>query len=128
MHHVLLRSAALAAILAATALPGSGRAAGDPEAGKSSFTKICGACHSVAAGQNKIGPSLHGVVGRQSASIENFNYSPAMKDAHKTWDEPTLNAYLENPRGNVPGTRMILAGVKSEQERENIIAYLATQK
>lgn len=128
MHRALSRSAALAALLAAIALPGTGRAAGDPEAGKTSFTKICGACHSVAAGQNKIGPSLHGVVGRGSAQVEGFNYSPAMKAANKTWDEPTLSAYLENPRGVVNGTRMILAGVKSEQERENIIAYLAQQK
>lgn len=128
MHRVLIRSAALAALLAAVSMPGTGWAAGDPEQGKSSFTKICSACHSVAAGQNKIGPSLHGVVGRQSAKLEGFNYSPAMKEANKTWDEATLDAYLENPRGYVPGTRMILAGVKSEQERQNIIAYLAQQK
>jgi len=124
-----MRGAAFAAAaLLALAVPGTGHAEGDPEAGKSAFNRVCGACHSVAAGQNKVGPSLHAVVGRESGTAPNFNYSPAMRDAHKTWDEATLNAYLENPRAYIPNNRMILAGVRSEQDRQNIIAYLSQQK
>lgn len=125
---VKLASVAFAALLTVVALPATGQAAGDAEAGKTSFNRVCGACHSVAEGQNKIGPSLHGVVGRPAAQVAGFNYSPAMRDSGKTWDEATLDAYLENPRAYVPGTRMILAGIRSEAERQNIIAYLAQQR
>jgi cytochrome c len=128
MHPGKLTSVALAALLMAIAIPAIGQAAGDPEAGKTSFNRVCAACHSVAEGQNKVGPSLHGVVGRPVAQVAGFNYSPAMRDSGKTWDEATLAAYLENPRAYVPGTRMILAGVRSEPERQNIIAYLAQQR
>ncbi|WP_243634741.1 c-type cytochrome [Roseicella frigidaeris] len=110
------------------ALPAAAWAAGDAEAGKTAFTRRCTVCHSVAEGQNKVGPSLHGVVGRPSGQVANFNYSPAMKNAGKTWDEATLDTYLTDPKALVPGNRMILAGIKDEAERQNIIAYLATQK
>lgn len=109
-------------------LPAAAWAAGDADAGKTAFARRCTVCHSVAEGQNKVGPSLHGVVGRPSGQVANFNYSPAMKNAGKTWDEATLDAYLADPKALVPGNRMILAGIKDEAERQNIIAYLATQK
>ncbi|MDO9711426.1 c-type cytochrome [Paracraurococcus lichenis] len=109
-------------------LPVAGRAAGDAEAGKTAFNRRCAVCHSVAEGQNKVGPSLHGVVGRASGSVAGFNYSPAMKSAGKTWDEASIDTYLQDPKAYVPGNRMILAGIKDEAERQNIIAYLDTQK
>ena len=99
----------------------------DPAAGRQAFGK-CLACHSPDAGVNKIGPSLHGIIGRHSATISNFNYSPAMKGADVTWDEATMSRYLTDPRGMIPNTRMIFPGIKNEQERENLIAYLATLK
>jgi cytochrome c len=130
IHRMGIRGAALAAAaLLAVATPGTGRAQqGDAEAGRGAFNRVCAACHAVAAGQNKVGPSLHGVVGREAGKAPNFNYSPAIRESGKTWDAATLNAYLENPRTYIPGNRMILAGVRSEQDRQNIVAYLAQQK
>jgi cytochrome c len=109
-------------------LPAASHAAGDAEAGKAAFNRRCAVCHSVAEGQNKVGPSLHGVVGRHSASVAGFNYSPAMKGADKTWDAAAIDTYLQDPKAYVPGNRMILAGIKDETERQNIIAYLEAQK
>jgi cytochrome c len=105
----------------------SARADGDAEAGKKTFAK-CGICHAVEAGKNKIGPSLFGVVGRKSASIADFAYSDAMKAANKTWDAATLNEWLTNPKALVPGTKMIFAGLPSQTDRDNVIAYLSTLK
>jgi cytochrome c len=109
-------------------IPGRASAAGDPAAGKTVFQQNCAICHSPDAGVNKIGPSLHGVVGRKSGSVANFSYSPAMKAADKTWDPQTLDAYIADPRKMVPGTKMIFPGLKSETERQNLIAYLDTLK
>ncbi len=98
---------------------------GDPAAGKVVFGK-CAICHSADTGVNKIGPSLHGVVDRHSASIPTFNYSPAMKAADWDWSADKLNTYLVDPRAVVPGTRMIFPGLKSDTDRANLIAYLKT--
>lgn len=100
---------------------------GDAAAGAVVFKK-CAICHSPDEGVNKVGPSLHGVVGRKSASIANFNYSDAMKAANKTWDAATLDTYLTDPRSMVPGTKMIFPGLKDEADRKNVIAYLETLK
>jgi cytochrome c len=102
--------------------------AADVEAGKTAFKK-CALCHTIEAGKgNKIGPSLFGVVGRKSASLDNFNYSENMKKFDHTWDEGTLDAYLADPRGTVPGTKMIFPGIKDKAERDDVIAYLETLK
>src|SRR5471032_2720525 len=62
------------------------RADGDPQAGEAVFKKNCVVCHTTEDGKNKIGPSLHGIVGRHSASLSSFQYSEAMKSADKVWD------------------------------------------
>lgn len=103
-------------------------AAGDAAAGEAVFKKTCAVCHTTDEGKNKIGPSLHGVVGRHSASLSDYTYSDAMKKADKTWDDQTLSTYLTNPRDLVPGTKMIFTGLKSEEDRQNVIAFLETQK
>lgn len=123
-----MRYAAGLAIAAALALQtGAARADGDAAAGKVVFNK-CMACHSVKPGENKIGPSLHGIVGRPSHSIEGFTYSPAMKGYSVTWDEATLDHYLIDPRATVPNTKMIFPGLKVEQDRKNLIAFLDSLK
>jgi len=119
---------ALAGILLAAASVEFAYAAGDAQAGEAVFKKNCLVCHTTETGKNKIGPSLHGVVGRKSGSLGDFQYSDAMKKADKTWDAATLDTYLTNPRGLVPGTKMIFVGLKNEQDRENVIAYLESQK
>ena len=106
---------------------GAARADGDPALGKTAFNK-CAACHSIKEGENKIGPSLHGVVGRPAHSMEGFNYSEAMKAYNVTWDQSTLDHYLADPRGVVNGTKMIFVGLKKDDERANVIAYLETLK
>jgi cytochrome c len=115
------------ALLSLTLL-GQAQAAGDATAGKALFQQKCSICHSVDVGVNKIGPSLHGVVGRKAGSLEGYTYSDAMKNANRTWDEATLSDYLTNPRQKIPGVKMIFAGLPNEQDRENVIAYLAEQK
>jgi cytochrome c len=111
--------------LSCLTLPGAARAAGDAKAGAEVFKK-CAICHSPEAGVNKIGPSLHGIIGRHSGEVANFTYSPAMKSLDKTWDEATLDSYLSNPRAMVSGTKMIFPGLKTETERQDLIAYLQT--
>jgi len=101
--------------------------AADAEAGKTDFKK-CALCHTIEAGKNKIGPSLFGVVGRKSASVENYTYSEGMKKFDHTWDTQTLDNYLADPRAVVPGTKMIFPGIKDEAERQDVIAYLETLK
>ena len=101
--------------------------AADIEAGKTDFKK-CALCHTTEAGKNKIGPSLFGVVGRKAGTLDNFNYSEAMKKYDHTWDPATLDTYLADPRAVVPGTKMIFPGIKDEKERQDVIAYLETLK
>ena len=101
--------------------------AADVEAGKTAFKK-CALCHTTEAGKNKIGPSLFGIVGRKSASLDGFTYSEGMKKFDHTWDEATLDEYLADPRGTIPGTKMIFPGIKDKAERDDVIAYLETLK
>jgi cytochrome c len=103
-------------------------AAGDATAGKALFQQKCAICHSVDAGVNKIGPSLHGVVGRKAGSLDGYNYSDAMKNANRTWSDATLDDYLTNPREKIPGIKMIFKGFDDPTDRANVIAYLAEQK
>ena len=102
-------------------------AAGDPAAGQRVFATHCAACHATGAGQNKIGPSLAGIVGSKSGTVPGFDFSPAMKNAEITWDEANLDKYLANPTGLVHGTKMFV-NLPSESDRQNVIAYLETLK
>lgn len=110
---------------AAAALSGPALADGDAAAGEKVFNK-CKACHTTDAGKNKVGPSLHNIVGRAPASVEGFKYSKAMEEfaSGHTWDDTTLSQYLENPKGVVPGTKMAFVGLKKEEDRADVIAYL----
>jgi len=83
----------------------------------------CAGCHSTQAGQNKIGPSLAGVFGKPSGSVPGYTYSAALKNAHLTWNEQTLDKFLQNPGGLVHGTKMI-ATVPDTDARQRVIAYL----
>ena len=99
--------------------------AGDPGAGKTVFATHCAVCHATEAGQNKIGPSLAGIVGSKSGSVPGFNFSTAMKEANVTWDDANLEKYLVNPTGFINGTKMFV-NLPSETDRQNVIAYLDT--
>ena len=91
--------------------------------GKRVFNK-CKACHALKAGKNKVGPSLHGIMGRKAGMVTKFKYSKAMKNSGLTWDEETLRKYLKKPRSFLKGTRMAFAGIKKDKDMDNLIAYL----
>jgi cytochrome c len=100
-------------------------AAADPSKGES-IAKRCAACHGFdKGGPAKAGPNLYGIVGLKHAHQEGFGYSEAMKKTtDKVWDVENLNKWLENPKGYINGTSMSFAGIKSEDDRAALIAYL----
>jgi cytochrome c2 len=101
--------------------------AGDPAAGERVFRQ-CQACHMVGDGaQNRVGPLLTGVVGRAVASVEGFRYSDALQargEEGLSWTPEELASFLANPRGYVSGTSMAFAGLRSEDDIADVIAYL----
>ena len=99
----------------------------DVNAGKQVSTR-CEQCHDISkGGPNKIGPELWGIVGRPRATEAGFSYSNAMMTEHKAWTFETLFRYLKSPQAMVPGTKMSFAGLRSAQDRINLLAYLRTQ-
>jgi cytochrome c len=91
-------------------------------------SRKCAACHTFeAGGAARIGPPLHGVVGRNIASVGGFAYSPAMQGVPGTWTPEELDAFLEKPAGKVPGTIMGFVGIPNQQERADLIRYLQSQ-
>lgn len=99
-------------------------AAQDAAAGEKVFLK-CKICHQVGEGaKNMVGPVLNGVVGRKAGSYPDYHYSDANKNSGLTWDEAELKKYLKDPKGVVPGTKMVFPGLTSDQDADNVIAYL----
>ncbi|MGO1075631.1 c-type cytochrome [Inquilinus sp. CA228] len=96
----------------------------DAAAGERAFRTRCATCHSVEPGQNRAGPSLAGVAGRKAGSVEGARYSQALRDSGITWDSQSLDGYLADPRGTVPGTSMTVRLADAAQ-RAAIIAYLS---
>jgi cytochrome c len=99
-------------------------AAADPADGERD-SKVCKACHNFeAGGASKIGPPLHGVVGRDIASVEGFTYSSALQSKEGAWTYDELNSFLTSPKDFAPGTKMTFAGIKKPEQRAAVIAYL----
>lgn len=99
-------------------------ASADTAAGEKAFGK-CRACHKV-DGSNGVGPHLDGVVNRDKASVEGFNYSNAALEQEGVWAPENIDAFITNPKAYMPGTKMTFAGIKNPVERANLIAYLET--
>src|SRR5215472_17644188 len=95
----------------------------DVAAGREVF-RMCQACHSLDPGRNLIGPSLAGLIGRKAGTASGFDYSEAMKQANITWDGKSLDAYLADPQKVVPGNKMPFGGLKSDLDRQELIAFL----
>jgi len=99
-------------------------AVADISKGKKIFKK-CGACHTVEEGaKNKVGPNLWNIVNRDIAVVEGFKYSDAIQSVGGTWTPEALNAFLENPKTYVPGTKMAFSGLKKQGDRAHLIVFL----
>ena len=127
---MIRRSAGYLLIAALLTAPASGAHAdelGDVARGEKVFRQ-CAGCHEVGPGaRNRIGPHLNEIFGRTAGAIERFQYSSSMERAYGdglVWDLETLDAYLENPRILISGTRMSFAGLKDPGERGDVLAYL----
>jgi cytochrome c2 len=123
MRKVLIGCLGAITLLAAPAF------AQDAAEGEKVFKK-CQACHAVGEGAaNKVGPVLNGVFGRAAGVAPDFKYSDAMIEAGAgglVWDEANLDVYLTKPKDLVEGTKMAFPGLRKEEDRANIIAYLKT--
>jgi nitrite reductase (NO-forming) len=97
---------------------------GDAAAGRLVFRK-CQACHSMEPGKTILGPSLAGILGRKAGSDPGYSYSPAMKQANIVWDAKSLDAYLSDPQKFVPGNKMPFPGLKTDNDRADVIAFFA---
>ena len=124
MHRSLILAAAGLFAMAGAALAG-----GDAAKGEKVFNK-CKACHTADAETNKVGPYLKGLIGRKTASATGYAYSPAMTEfaaANPVWDDANFLKYIENPKASVPKTKMAFPGLKKEDERADLLAYLKTK-
>ena len=98
-------------------------AAGDADRGKGIFKK-CQVCHVLDKEKNRVGPHLVRLFGRQAGTLPNYKYSNAMRSAAITWDETTLDAYIEAPRAYLKGTKMAVPGLKKPADRADLIAFM----
>jgi cytochrome c len=99
-------------------------AAQDVEKGEHSFNK-CLPCHAIGPdAENKIGPQLNGLEGRHSGTAPNYSYSDANKNSGIVWNEETFKEYIKNPTAKIPGTKMAFAGIKNDEEINDLWAYI----
>jgi len=114
-----LAAAAVMGILSAGAAQ-----AQDAAAGEKVFLK-CRACHQTGeTARNGVGPVMNGLIGRKAGTVAGYSYSDANKNSGLTWDEATFKEYIKNPKAKIPGTKMIFAGLPSDKEIEDVLAYL----
>lgn len=93
--------------------------------GEKVFNK-CKACHKLEDGANGTGPHLYGVMGRDIGAVSGFGYSDVLAGKEGAWDAENMQAFLADPKGWAPGTKMSFAGLKKPDDRANLIAYLQT--
>lgn len=117
-----MKHLAIACVLLAGSVASA--SAQDLAAGENSFKK-CLPCHSVGAdAKNKVGPVLNGLEGRKSGTIEGYTYTEANKNSGITWSDETFREYIKDPRAKIPGTKMVFAGIKNDNEITSLWAYL----
>ncbi len=113
-----------ALILALLIAPYAAAYAADKIDGETAFKTACRTCHSVKEGDNRLGPNLHGIVGRKAGAAEGFAYSPAM-DGSFSWDEARLDGFIADPEKAIPGNAMKpFAGIDDAATRKAIIDFL----
>ena len=118
---------ALVTALAFSLVAGEALAAGDVAGGEKVYTSQCKACHSLDSGKNGIGPSLAGVAGGKAGTAAGFKFSDGMTKSGLTWDDASLAKFLKDPKGTVPGTKMVAGALKSDDDIQNVIAFLKTK-
>ena len=122
-HRVLAAAVAVVLAVGGPAVAQSG----SPDRGERLFNQQCKNCHTAEKGAGQtIGPNLAGLFGRKAGVVEGFNASDAMKASGITWDETVLADYLKDPKGRVPGTTMLHAGLKRPEQLADVVAYLRT--
>ena len=121
-----MKTPILSALVVVTSfIAASGARAQDAAAGKTSFNK-CMACHAAGEGaKNKVGPVLNGLDGRKSGTVEGYSYSDANKNSGVTWNKEQFLDYIKDPKGKIPNTNMVFAGIKNEKEANDLWAFLA---
>ena len=129
MNRPELRAIAFSALSLLASLTPAAAEQEESDAGMVSYNNACRTCHSMKPGDNRLGPSLHGVLGRKAGTLEGFAFSPAMKSSGVTWDEATLDKFISDPNQVVSGNKMQpFGGVADASEREKIVNYLKTLK
>jgi cytochrome c len=97
----------------------------DPNEAQLAFNNHCRTCHVTREGDHRLGPSLHGVIGREAGAASGYPYSPAMANADFVWDAAAIDRFIQNPEALVPGNNMKpFSGVASPEERAKIVAHL----
>ena len=129
MNRPELRATAFGALSLLASLAPVAAAPEESDEGQVAFNNSCRTCHSFKAGDNRLGPSLHGIVGRKAGSMEGFAFSSAMKSSGLTWDASNLDQFIENPDKVVHGNGMKpFGGIADAGERKKIVDYLGTLK
>ena len=129
MNRPEIRATAFSALSLLASLAPVSAAQEESEEGKVAFNNACRTCHSFKADDNRLGPTLHGIVGRKAGSIDGFAFSSAMKSSGITWDAANLDQFIENPEKVVHGNGMKpFGGIADAGERKKIIDYLGTLK
>ena len=121
---------ASALTVAVTVAAGSAQAQGSETRGERLFNQQCKACHTLEKdGASSLGPNLHGLFGRKAGTGTTYQSSEAMVKSGIVWNDATLVEYLKDPKGRVPGTKMIYAGMKQDAQQQDMVAFLkkATQ-
>jgi cytochrome c len=116
--------------VAAALTAGTALAQGNEARGERLFNQQCKACHTLEKdGASPTGPNLHGVFGRKAGTGGGYESSDAMKNSGIVWDDATMVEYLKNPKGRVPGTKMVYNGLRQEVQQQDMVAFLkkATQ-
>lgn len=121
--------AALAATPDSTAPVAATTATDSPQYKRGKLLYIqCRACHALQAEEpHKVGPNLHGFLGRKAGTVAGFNFSAALKQSDLTWDEPTILKWLEKPSALVPGNTMAFAGIANPKDRDSMLVYLQAE-
>ncbi|RMO97326.1 Cytochrome c2 [Pseudomonas syringae pv. philadelphi] len=103
--------------------------AGDAEAGKAVFTRLCSGCHKIGpSARHAFGPQLNGIVGQQAGQQEGYVYTEAMKNSGLIWNREELRTYIKDPSDVVPGTRMKLWWMGNDERMDDLLEYLDANK